>query len=137
MGSISARYVQLQLQAVRKRIEAMAPATAQKNINLEVLYRVPIALPPELEQKRIADEFDAISSMEEQAGVGCGVGLTRASKLRQSILKRAFEGKLVPQDPKDEPASELLARIRAGQLREKRRPGSNGEGRRREGGKLV
>jgi type I restriction enzyme S subunit len=35
--SISVRYVQLQLQAVRRRIEAMAPATAQKNINLEVL----------------------------------------------------------------------------------------------------
>lgn len=31
--------------------------------------------------------------------------------LRQSILKRAFSGKLIPQDPSDEPASELLARI--------------------------
>lgn len=92
----------------------MAPATAQKNINLEVQCRVPIALPPELEQKRVVDEFDAIGSMEEQAETGCIGGLTRASKLRRSILKDAFEGKLVPQDPKDGPASELLARIRAG-----------------------
>ena len=40
-------------------------------------------------------------------------GLARAKRLRQAILKRAFEGKLVPQDPNDEPASELLAQISA------------------------
>ncbi len=39
--------------------------------------------------------------------------LKRADQIRQAILKRAFEGKLVPQDPTDEPASVLLARIRA------------------------
>ena len=38
--------------------------------------------------------------------------LKRAERLRKAILKRAFEGRLVPQDPDDEPASVLLERIR-------------------------
>ncbi len=38
--------------------------------------------------------------------------LKRAERLRQAILKRAFEGRLVPQDPTNEPASVLLERIR-------------------------
>lgn len=41
-----------------------------------------------------------------------GADLKRAAHLRQSILKRAFEGQLVPQDPNDEPANKLLERIR-------------------------
>lgn len=45
--------------------------------------------------------------------VACADELARSTALRQSILKDAFAGRLVPQDPNDEPASALLARIRA------------------------
>lgn len=41
-----------------------------------------------------------------------GACLQQAQRLRQSILKKAFEGKLVPQNPEDEPAERLLERIR-------------------------
>ncbi|MDQ6965320.1 MAG: hypothetical protein Q9M23_00145 [Mariprofundaceae bacterium] len=59
--------------------------------------------------QEIESRFSVVEKMEQTIGES----LQKAEALRQSILKRAFEGKLVPQNPDDEPASELLARIRA------------------------
>lgn len=70
-------------------------------------------LPPAEEQQLIAeliwDAFDRIARGLEH----CQTELARSAALRQSILKDAFSGRLVPQDPADEPASDLLARIKA------------------------
>lgn len=72
---------------------------------------VPICSPEEqAEITRILDErLSAAEALETEIDAG----LTRAEALRQSILKQAFSGKLVPQDPEDEPAADLLARIKA------------------------
>ena len=74
---------------------------------------LPIPLPPLAEQRRIVAEVERRLSVVQQAEATVEASLARAERLRQSILKQAFSGRLVPQDPDDEPASVLLERIKA------------------------
>lgn len=68
-------------------------------------------LPPEIEQAAIVDAVNEKLSQIDALEAEVTRGLSRAARLRQAILKAAFEGTLVPQDPNDEPASDLLQRI--------------------------
>ena len=103
------------------------------SINLTVLSQFPIPLPPLAEQRRIVAEVERRLSVAQQAEAAVAASLKRAGRLRQSILKQAFSGKLVPQDPGDEPASALLERIRAERDAEAQAPSKGKFGRGKQG----
>jgi type I restriction enzyme S subunit len=84
----------------------------QANVNGSKLQAFVLPLAPVSEQLRITAEVDRRLSVIDELEMQVEANLKRAERLRQAILKRAFEGKLVPQDPNDEPAGMLLERIR-------------------------
>ncbi len=106
-------YVELFFKASRASIEAYAPATAQKNINLATLERLIIPYCSIEEQNIIVNQLEDIFMAidKTQNEIECSLQITELN--RQSILKRAFSGQLVEQDPNEEPASILLERIEA------------------------
>lgn len=85
----------------------------QANVNATKLASMPIPLPPAQEQHGILDEVDRqLSAIKVLDSSGSQAEL-HARQLRQGILALAFAGRLVPQDPSDEPAAILFDRIRA------------------------
>jgi type I restriction enzyme S subunit len=101
----------------RKHMARRARTTAgQTGISGSDIREMPVPMPPLTEQQAIVEKVDRRLSVVDEIETQIDASLKRASRLRQSILKRAFEGRLVPQDPHDEPAEKLLARIRAERL---------------------
>jgi type I restriction enzyme S subunit len=149
----NARYFEYFVRTAKANLLEFAPATAQKNINLEILTQVLIPLPPLAEQHRIVPKVDELMALCDQLEatrqerearrdrlaaaslahlnapdpetfqsdarftLNALPALTtrpnQIKQLRQTILNLAVRGKLVPQDPNDEPASKLLKQIAA------------------------
>lgn len=90
----------------------MQGTTGRLRLGAKTLAELEIPLPPLAEQHRIVAKLDTLSTQLNTAVDTLKTELIRAEDLRQSILKYAFSGKLVPQDPNDEPADVLLEKIR-------------------------
>ena len=114
-NNIVPRYVKLVLESpwARHFFKAQAHGGTMEILNLGILKLFPIPLPSLEEQQAIVDEVEDLLSVIDHLEAELESKLKKAQALRQSILCHAFAGQLVPQNPNDEPASELLKRIAA------------------------
>jgi type I restriction enzyme S subunit len=94
-----------------ERTRVMASGGNQPALNGDRVRAITLPVPPVPEQHRIVAAIDARETILQALNRALEAVAPRASAVRSSILSTAFSGKLVPQDPNDEPASVLLERI--------------------------
>ena len=112
----NAKYIEryLHSETGRRRLTKNAKwAVNQASINQEDVKRTAVPLPSLDEQDAIVESVEDHISIIDHLESDLEAKLTSSQALRQSILRHAFAGKLVSQDPRDEPAGELLMRIAA------------------------
>jgi type I restriction enzyme S subunit len=95
-----------------ERTRRMSSGGVQPNLNLSLVRSITLPLPPLGEQRRLCALAEQDLSYQQQMERTASVTFQRLSRLRQSILKWAFEGKVADQNPNDEPASVLVERIK-------------------------
>ena len=120
LGGVHTKFILYIFRAFEHKFSSKGTGTTFKAITGNQLKKVIIPFPPLIEQNNIVIKIEQILSNIEGAETVLESELKRAQSLRQSILKRVFEGKLVPQDPNDEPASVLLERIKAEKAKPKK-----------------
>lgn len=90
------RFIEFFLRTARSDLAAYAPATAQKNINIEILNEVAVPVPPRAEQTEIVLRVEKLFDLADRIEAKVGTSSMRADKLVQATLGKAFRGELVP-----------------------------------------
>jgi type I restriction enzyme S subunit len=98
---------------IRRQTREASIGSTRAGFNTNLLAGLDVGVPPPAEQRRIVFDVERRLSVLDDMEAAVAANLRRAERLRQAVLKRAFAGKLVPQDPNDEPAAVLLERLRA------------------------
>ncbi|PWB41004.1 MAG: restriction endonuclease subunit S [Rhodocyclales bacterium] len=91
-GLALTQYIERYLRSMKEHLDRLAPATAQKNINLEVLSKVQVPVPPPSIAQSMVEEVDRRLSVVDELETQVRVDLTRAERLRQACLSQAFQG---------------------------------------------
>jgi type I restriction enzyme S subunit len=109
----------------RRRLADVASSTSGLyTLSTAKVRAVPVPIPSMEVQRRVVENVDRQRSVIGNLASGAIMALRRSAALRRSVLERAFRGQLVPQEPTDEPATDLLERIvrqRAGTAKPSRR----------------
>ena len=115
-GEYCLDYMYYVLVGLKDILVSKGKGMAQMNINQTILKNTPIPLPPLAEQERIVAKIEELMPLIEEYGKAeeqlTKLNAEFPNKLRKSILQQAVQGKLTERDQADEPASELIKRIK-------------------------
>ena len=106
-------FVKLALQANYLNMRELAEGGNQPNLNLSKVKEFEIPLPPLEVQAEIVRRVEALFALADRIEASATAARAHAQRLSPLVLAKAFRGELVPQDPRDEPASALLERSAA------------------------
>lgn len=91
----------------------LSGTTGRAKLTQQALLSLPIGVPPEAEQTEIVRRVETLFAFADRLEARLAQAQTAATRLTPALLAKAFRGELVPQDPNDEPAAELLRRLQA------------------------
>ncbi len=118
-GYLDNRYLMYYLasSSLSEQVDLIKSQTTRDFVPISAQYLLYIKLPPLPEQREIVRRVDELFALADRAEASYQAAMERVDSIEQAILAKAFRGELVPQDPNDEPAEELLKRILAEKAR--------------------